>query len=86
MKKFNFKKKIIAYSGAHGTGKTTFAYYTATSLKINNPGLRVKLMPPIARLSGAESRPKDINIEEQLCLFGTFFKLVRGLSLYLNQA
>ena len=41
---------IIAYSGAHGTGKTTATYRAAYELKMNNPSMEVGYIAETARM------------------------------------
>ncbi|MBI5843704.1 MAG: AAA family ATPase [Deltaproteobacteria bacterium] len=70
--------KIIAFSGSHGTGKTTAAHALAVKLKLENPGAKIGFLSEVAR-----ECPYPINrkggAEGQLWIFGQ--QLSRELSL-----
>lgn len=70
--------KIIAFSGSHGTGKTTAAHALAVKLKLNHPEKRIGFLPETAR-----ECPYPINREAdalgQLWIFGKQLERELGL-------
>lgn len=45
----SFENKVVAFTGAHGTGKTTAVYQMAHRLKMENPGKEVGVVMETAR-------------------------------------
>ena len=67
---------IIAISGSHGTGKTTFVYKKYEEMKTNNPSNNVGILLEVARKCPFSIFSKDNNVitkESQLWIYSEQF-------------